>query len=158
MTAMLLYLLTGVATGIQVWYLLIWAMWGRPTTIFRYVALMGAVILLLASALVIWAPRSSKIVAIFGIAMLWSLYGPALYITLMAPAFRWDGANALYLVPAILLVGSTAYACRAILLPEGGRAACLKFMPRFPKNSYFGSSTLTLSGLPNSLRSNSTCP
>jgi len=109
--ALLLYALTAIATGVQLWYLLSWAIWGAPTSPLQYVALFGSVVLLVAAVFARWKPRIAAIVACTGAFLLWFFYGPALYTLWHNPplSFRFD-TTPVVLLPMALLIVVTGYA------------------------------------------------
>jgi len=116
--ALLLYALTGLATGVQLGYLLSWAIWGAPTSPLQYVALLGSVALLVAAVLSMWKPRAATTVALGGSLLLWCFYGPALYTLWREPplSFRFNKVFVV-LLPLALLIAVTGYAGPRALRP-----------------------------------------
>jgi hypothetical protein len=74
----ILYLVTAVATGAQVYWLMMWAIWGAPTSPIQYVSLCRSLVLLIAASLAKWNPRLAAVIALWAIAAIWCFYAPAL--------------------------------------------------------------------------------
>jgi hypothetical protein len=103
---------TAIATAIQVWYALMWAIWGAPTSPLEYVALLGAIVLLVAAVIAYWKPRLALVIAIGGLILLWMWYGPSLYMLFTNPplSFRFATSWILPLTPIALLISCSIYA------------------------------------------------
>ena len=112
MLGAILYLVTAVATGAQVYWLLMWAIWGAPTSPTQYLSLCGSLVLLIAASLAKWKPRMAAVTALCAIAAIWCFYAPALvyslvrlpYSALLLPSYF------VALIPAVLLTASSYYA------------------------------------------------
>src|SRR5438552_13623407 len=94
MAAVLLYIATAIATGLQLWRLLWQSIWGAPIHRLEYVALLGAAVLLVAGGLRIWTTRSAVFAVVSGVVLLWAFYAPLLYTMFRKPpeGFRFDNA------------------------------------------------------------------
>ena len=113
-----IYLVTAIATGAQVYWLVAWRIWGAPTSPAQYVSLCGSLLLLTAAVPAARKPRTAAFMAVGACAAIWCFYAPALMHTfgslppampvyLMAWAF----------VPVVMLVISTIHAVIGILRP-----------------------------------------
>jgi hypothetical protein len=105
----ILYFLTGLATGIQLWYSESQFIWGAPINPLHYVAFAGSVGLLIAA----FTARREQfpLAAIIGVILLWSFYFPFLYKFAYNPplAFRFD--ESYVFSPLCMLIASTAFVC-----------------------------------------------
>ncbi len=114
--AVLLYALTAIATGVQIWYLLMSSIWGAPTSPLQYIALIGSIVLLIAAVMSHWKHRASAVASAGGLVLLWLFYGPALYVLGYSLwhnpplSFRFDNYMVVALAPIGLLIATTAHA------------------------------------------------
>lgn len=111
MISFFVYLITGVATGWQVFQLMMWAIWGRPVQVLDYIGFAGAFILVLASCFVLWKKVSTSVAAIACVT-LWIFYVP--FLTGIIRAFAsgtavfWDWKDAVQTIAApVFLVATT---------------------------------------------------
>jgi hypothetical protein len=129
MKQVLLYFVTGVVAGLQVWRSLVRGFRGAPTSALEYVALVGCVILLVSAGLAALKSHGATISACVGLLLVWSFYGPALSLLLQHPAgvfdspldfvhnhedvpriLRFNNAYLVQMSPSLLLIVTTAYA------------------------------------------------
>jgi membrane-associated HD superfamily phosphohydrolase len=105
----LIYLAAGITTGWQLYRLMMWAIWGRPTSASEYVALLGALILVVAAFSGLFSRSACTIIAAAACTLLWIFYLPALVVTLFysSPAAAWDWV---VLIPPLLLTAATTRA------------------------------------------------
>ena len=120
MISFLVYFITGLATGWQVFQLMMWAIWGRPVQLLDYVGLIGALILVLASFFVRWK-KVSTVIASIACVVLWVFYVPSLSGTIGAfasgTAVFWDWKDAVQTIaPPVLLIATTFYICNELRL------------------------------------------
>ena len=101
--------ITGLLTGVQVWRMLMSAIWGAPTSSTQYVSLVGSVVLIMYGTVLIIRSRGPIWPAIMGLLLEWVYYCPALLFTL-AEIHKSSSGGLHVLVPAILLLLSTAIA------------------------------------------------
>lgn len=81
MFPLLLYLLSGLATGWQVLRAVRWAVWGRPVHPLEVVSLLGSLILIVAAVTSPFRPRRAAWLALVGALACWTFYVPALVQT-----------------------------------------------------------------------------
>ena len=121
MRALLLYVTTALATGAQVYWLLMWSIWGAPTSRTQYISLCGSLALLIAGLLAIRKARAAATTAFCASVAIWSFYGPALLVTLVrllnstlasnpSRVVRLLESSLLALIPVGLLIASTYHA------------------------------------------------
>lgn len=85
-----IYLITAVVIFFSVLSDLRWAAWGGPFSLGHFTALVGVILLIVASFLSIFRPRVSAIFGIIGAIAIWSFILPLLYLTdprFVAPPF-----------------------------------------------------------------------
>ncbi len=103
-----LYVVTGLATGCQLTWLMSWGAWGKPLNPLEPVGLTGAMLAGVAGLAALADTRAGAIVAVVGCDTLWVFYGPALYYTFVS--IRSAGLVPAHLValvpPALLIVSS----------------------------------------------------
>jgi hypothetical protein len=111
-----LYLITGLVMTAQTYWLLMWAIWGAPTSFIEYVALLGGLCLLLAAILSIWLKRLSAWLAFASILMMWCFYLPAFFVCIFrSPNAAWDVMSVARLgVVLFLLLASSTFAMRDV--------------------------------------------
>jgi hypothetical protein len=95
----LLFIITALATGWQVWRLIMWGVWGRPSHPLETVALVGAGFLFLGGLAAFGSGPAGAVLAIPGCLLLGAFYVPAVWQTL-----------------ASVLVGETRFEPLAFLL------------------------------------------
>lgn len=117
MVPFLLYAITGVATGAQVFSLVMWAVWGKPVHPLQYVSLLGSVALTAAAFFSVWRPRQAAWVALAALVPVWSFYGPALIKSVKVAVAGRGFPLPIFLPPALLLL-TTCYAFMAGPLRE----------------------------------------
>jgi len=107
MLSFVIYLVAGLTAGWQVFQLIMWAIWGAPTSPIQFIGLIGSWGLDLAAILAFKWKKVSLIMAAFGLLGLWSFYVPALYQTLHPDRdVVWEPT--VFIAPALLL-GATLY-------------------------------------------------
>lgn len=116
MLVSLLFVLTGLATGLQVYYSLSWAIWGAPVQPYQYMAFIGPAVLGVAA---IFSPRRRRTAGLLGLVgsvRLWIWYKPALYAVWVNPPvpFRFRVA----FVPILFLVFATVLSIIMIVRRE----------------------------------------
>ena len=123
---MVLYMATALTTGFQVYWVLMMAIWGAPTSPLEFVSICGSVVLFIAGVLAKWRPRAAAMTALCASAAIWSFYAPSLFGTFIRVPYinllvqpqhylRWVFRSFLVgLIPAVLLVVTT-YQAVAIL-------------------------------------------
>jgi hypothetical protein len=106
-----LYVVTALATGAQVYWLLAWGVWGAPTSPLQYVSICGSLVLFVAGILARWIPRATAFTAMGASVAMWCFYAPALIHTLRTlPTSMTLQSSWVAFTPVVLLVASTAYA------------------------------------------------
>jgi hypothetical protein len=103
-----LYLLTGLIAGLQVFTSLMQAVWGAPTHPVQYIALVGALSLVVASVVALFRGRAGGLVAFGASFFCWAFYLPAMWATLARSGFTL-AALPFVLVPLALLSGTTVH-------------------------------------------------
>jgi len=128
MKAAVLYFVTAAATAMLVFYLVMAAIWGAPTSPLQYVSFGGSVVLALAAFFAPFRGRAAAMIALVGCLASWSFYAPALIGTFFRESSWWleiglllshrDYLGALGPVLApLLLIASTVYAVRVLMRP-----------------------------------------
>ena len=114
---MLTFVLTAIATGAQVYWLLSWGIWGAPTSSWQYVSLAGSVALFVSGLLVRGRLRSLAALLAAGACLaMWSFYGPAFTHTVQSwPSETNTGSIARAFTPIILLTLSSLTAISLIV-------------------------------------------
>ena len=107
MVSFVIYLIAGLTTGWQVFQLIMWAIWGAPTSPIQFVVLVGSWGLNLPGILAFKRKKASLIMAVFGLLGLWSFYVPVIYQTLH-PAHDVLWEPTVFIAPTVLL-GATIY-------------------------------------------------
>jgi hypothetical protein len=111
MLATILYAATAFATGVQVYWLLAWGIWGAPTSPWQYVSICGSLALLIAGLVSRWKRRAAAFTAVGASLALWCFYAPALIHSLAAwPTKVTVQAGLMAFTPLFLLVMSTVHA------------------------------------------------
>jgi hypothetical protein len=106
-----LYVVTALATGAQVYWLLAWGIWGSPTSPLQYVSICGSLALFVAGILARWMPRATALTAMGASVAMWCFYALALIHTLRSlPTNMTLQSSLVAFTPVALLVASTAYA------------------------------------------------
>ena len=107
MLSLAIYLIAGLTAGWQVFQLIMWAVWGAPTSPIQFIGLIASWALDLAGIFSFKLKKVSLIMAALGLFGLWSFYVPAIYATLHPAAdVLWEPT--VFITPAILL-GATIY-------------------------------------------------
>ena len=130
MKASALYLVTAIATGVHVFYLAMWSIWGAPKNPLHYVVFAGCVVLAIAALVAPFRPRAAAILALVGSIAALFFYVPALiYTSLVSLAYGAAIKDAIrsgeYLeavgpiVAVILLVVCTVCAIRHLMHAPG---------------------------------------
>jgi hypothetical protein len=117
MIAVALYVLTAVVTGLHVFYLMMWAIWGAPTSPLQYVSLIGSVVLLLSAVAAFFNRRLAAAIAIVGSVMVWSFYAPALvfdFTRLLGLLLHAPKEVLSTMIPILLLAVCTFYGVRHV--------------------------------------------
>jgi len=117
MLPFLLYAITGGTTGVQVFRLVMWAVWGKAVHPLEHVSLLGSVVLIVVAVFSLWRPRPAAWVALIATLCMWSFYGPALYKS-VGVAFTSRGFPLFVFLPPALLLVTTCYAIMAGPLRE----------------------------------------
>ena len=117
MLPLLLYAITGGTTGVQVFRLVMWAVWGKAVHPLGHVSLLGSVVLIVVAFFSLWRPRPAAWVALIATLCMWSFYGPALYKSVGVAVTSRGFPLFVFLPPALLLV-TTCYAIMAGPLRE----------------------------------------
>jgi hypothetical protein len=116
-----LYFATGLATAFQLYWLMMWAIWGRQTRTIEYVAMLGSGVLILAATFWPTAKRMAHAVALIGAGLLWLVYGPGIG-ELFDPTSHWpeEWLGKLIIVgPLFLLTLSTFCSIFLVLRSTG---------------------------------------
>jgi hypothetical protein len=107
-----IYGATAIATGIQLWWLMSWAIWGAPINPLEYVGLLGSIVLLVATVLGLKKYHNVQFIALFGLIMLWPIYGLLMYTTWLKSgpnsSFTFKAAIVGSVPVAMLLVASVS--------------------------------------------------
>ena len=120
MLASAIYGATAIATGVQLWWLMSWAIWGAPITPLEYVGLLGSVVLLVATFPGCQKLRYGQFIVLCGLSLLWPFYALLVYETWLNPSvwFTFHAAIVGSVPPAMLLGASI---CAAIQLSKSWR-------------------------------------
>src|SRR5579864_3177481 len=86
MKAAFLYLITAIVTGIYVFYLASWSIWGAPRNPLHYVSFFGSLALVSAGFIAPFRPRAAAIVALAGSCIAWCFFAPAIIYSLLTPS------------------------------------------------------------------------
>ncbi|MBZ5551272.1 MAG: hypothetical protein LAO21_01030 [Acidobacteriia bacterium] len=78
MLPFLLYLTAGVVTGVPVLYALGWAVWGAPISTWKYVSLLGSLVLVFSAYVSLVRAHAAARLALVGAIMVWSFYLPGI--------------------------------------------------------------------------------
>ena len=106
-----LYVLTALATGAQVYWLLAWGIWGAPTSPLQYVSVCGSLALFVGGILAKWRPRATAFTAMGASVAMWCFYAPALIHSIRSmPTGMTLQSSLVAFAPVVLLILSTAYA------------------------------------------------
>jgi len=106
-----LYVLTALATGAQVYWLLAWGIWGAPTSPLQYVSICGSLALFVAGILAKWRPQETAFTAIGASVAIWCFYAPAVIHTIHSlPTNMTMQSSLVAFTPVVLLVFTSAYA------------------------------------------------
>jgi hypothetical protein len=102
-----LFLITALATGWQVFQLLMWGVWGKPSNPMECVSLLGSLALFFGSVVTFGGRPFGGILAGCGCLLLWVFYGPAVWHTVSA-AMQQPGTlrPVAFLPPGLLLLSS----------------------------------------------------
>jgi hypothetical protein len=84
----LLYFATGLATGLQLYRLMMWGVWGRPTRTIEYVGVLGSGVFILMAAFGPTRKRPTHLAALVAAALLWMVYGQSV-LELFSPPAPW---------------------------------------------------------------------
>ncbi|MGC0777808.1 MAG: hypothetical protein WCD68_11420, partial [Candidatus Acidiferrum sp.] len=74
MFALTIYGATAIATGVQLWWLMSWAIWGAPLSPLEYIGLLGSAVLLVAAVVGLRKRRIVHFLALGGLLLLWPFY------------------------------------------------------------------------------------
>ena len=111
MFTLTIYGATAIATGVQLWWLMPWAIWGARLTPLEYIGLLGSAVLLAAAVLALRKHRNVQFLALGGLLLLWPFYAVLMYATWLTPSASFTfRAATIGSVPAAMLLGATAYA------------------------------------------------
>jgi hypothetical protein len=110
--------LSGAATAVQGYVLLMYAIWGRPTSPLQSVAIVGSLVQVIAGVILFWRERAI-LVGLMGLVLTWLFYGPAIFNTARADwshiHFKPAGA-----IPSVLLIAASGL---SVLFLRSRRAA-----------------------------------
>ena len=110
MLASTIYGATAIATGVQLWWLISWAIWGAPINPLEYVGLLGSIVLLVATVLGLRRYSNVQLIVLCGLIMLWPIYALLMYTTWLNPSpnasFTFKAAIVGSVPAAMLLVAS----------------------------------------------------
>jgi hypothetical protein len=133
MKAAVLYVLTAVATGYQMFVLAMQTVNGAPRNPLHYIAFFGSFVLSVAGTFAYYRQRLAAIIVLFGCGACWAFYAPALVFSILLHPFGfWISLKddlfvfrdyffvVLAIASPILLVGSTAYS--VYMLKNSGRS------------------------------------
>jgi hypothetical protein len=106
-----MYGATALATGVQLWWLMSWAIWGAPINPLEILGLLGSVVLLVAAVSGLRRHSSVQRTALCGLLLLWTAYAPLMYSTWLNPSASFTFKTAIVgSVPAAMLLGASIYA------------------------------------------------
>src|SRR3989304_5417458 len=117
MLPFLLYAITGLATGVQVFRLVMWAVWGKAVHPLEHVSLLGSVVLITVAFVSLWRARPPPRAAPLATPCMGGVFGPALYKSVGIAVASRGFPLFIFLPPALLLV-TTCYAIGAGPLRE----------------------------------------
>jgi hypothetical protein len=81
-----IYGATAVATGVQLWWSMSWAVWGAPINPLEYFGLLGSVVLLVATVSGLRRHCHVQRMALCGLLLLWPFYVLLMYATWRNPS------------------------------------------------------------------------
>jgi hypothetical protein len=103
-----IYGATGIATGVQLWSLLSWAVLGVPINPLEIVGLLGSVVLLVSAVSGIRRRYGVERIALCGLLLLWPVYALLVYATWLNPNASFTFKAAIVdSVPAAMLLGAS---------------------------------------------------
>jgi hypothetical protein len=106
-----IYGATAIATGVQLWWLMSWALLGAPINPLEIVGLLGSVVLLVATVSGLRRHSSAQRIALCGLLLLWPAYALLMYTTWLNPSASFTFKAAIVgSVPAAMLLGASIYA------------------------------------------------
>jgi len=113
--------LTGLLCGFQVFSIMMMSMWGAPTSVTHSIAFWGAVLLVIAGFLLLLGFWHASWFALSSLAMLWTFYAPALFVTLSQFTLAQLSA-VLMLIPPSLLLLLSFLVLRMLIFDRRGRS------------------------------------
>ena len=121
----LLYMVTGITLTAQTSWLLLWAVWGAPTSVWEYIALLGSLLLFVAGIMNVWKLSAAIYLVAFSEILIWSFYLPTIFVTIRSSidpknssTFTLETFIAFFVVYG-LLGFSTAIATRRLISARG---------------------------------------
>jgi hypothetical protein len=106
--ASIIYGATAIATGVQLWCLMSWAIWGAPINPFEYIGLLGSVVLFAATVSGLRRHNNVHRIALCGLLLLWPFYALLMYATWLNPDGSFTFKTAIVdSVPAAMLLGAS---------------------------------------------------
>jgi hypothetical protein len=110
-----LYAVTGFVLGYEAYMSIMWSVWGAPQNPADTIALGGALVLMIASAVVWRTPLGAAFVALVGFASIWVDAGPAVLTEIKHP----QDYSAIFIAVMGLLIIATIYAlCVALTVAK----------------------------------------
>ena len=78
MLPFILYLVTAIVTGVHLWSLLSFALYGAPFNLLELISLLGSFSLLLAAYISLFRPHAGARLALIACLVMWCFYAPAI--------------------------------------------------------------------------------
>ena len=108
-------LLAAVGCGWQLWWLVMWGVWGAPPNPLHPIALLGALALLVTSIVLLsTSGRKAAVVALLSTIPVWIFYAPACASSIFEVLNGSSRFTLVPFLPPILLLGATGFAALAI--------------------------------------------
>src|SRR5438874_8734045 len=104
-------LLASIACGWQLWWLMMWGVWGAPSNPLHPTALLGALALFVSSIVLLsTSGRKSAVVSLIVTIPLWIFYAPACVSSILELLGGSGGFSIIPFLPPMLLLVFTAFA------------------------------------------------
>lgn len=106
----IIYFLTAIASGYQLYWLRMWGVWGRGSSPLETVAFCGSVGLLISAFIALKSLRGASIIALISTLLLWTFYAPATFQTIASSLAGTTVFSFINILPPILILVATIIA------------------------------------------------
>jgi hypothetical protein len=131
MAPFLIFLITGLATGYQLFQQIMWGVWGKPPNPFEFIGLLGSLILVIAGYGALFSLRIFRWLALIALIPLWIYYVPALLNTITDTFSGRYVFEIIVFAPPIFLCFASIF----IFLSVFSKARPAFFSPLFPAST-----------------------